>query len=234
MQKKWAIVLSIIDVACLSAVTAMSVIVWAVQDKNKSITGSGSITVDNGGGAAEISAQLSAGINGANGTVTGILDNALDAVNLANPQDINDLVSFDIGEITLAAAGCVNIWFTVTNSTAANLTVTVSLTDEGGQAFAVPGYVEAAHYTVAYEQNKCEDLSGAFDCLSIGLDKEYEPAIIGDTTYRSGEEYLQYYGISENNTAVIPHNKTQTLIVRFTIDALAETVNFCVNLNFSV
>jgi hypothetical protein len=226
MQKKWGIILSIINVACLLAVTAVSITVWAAEQKKVSGNGSIKVTVNNGGdngviGGGTIDGTISGGIKLNGGSVfqidgetynnRGII---IEQVSLARFQQ------FDIGEINLAADpnGCAYayIWFTVSNSGEKEMSVNVSVWNAAAEqeyiqsefADTVSGYISAEIYYVGFGENEFEDIGGIINYMeyykSVGAPFEVESGI---TAYSRDYDA----GVS------VPVGSTQNIIVYYSV-----------------
>ena len=234
IKNRWGIILAIINVACLMAVTTVSIVVWAVNDKNKDIAGNGTVTI-----TGAISAEMTAGkqVNGGgiaalSGTVGG------SSVPLTG-VDIQNLSVFSIGNIDASAGEYINVYFTIKNKSATDtLKVTAFLTNgTPGAAFADDN-VETTKYTTGELD---EDIEDALEKLNWAL-TDFAPddirteginwAALGGA---SGASYLAYHGITPYGSFLsIPPNKTRTLVVRYDMGTNATTFTLGIDLNFEV
>jgi hypothetical protein len=211
------------------AVTTVSVTVWAVSQKN--ITGGGTITKGGGGLVGvtdDISALVSAGKQINAGQVT-LLDN------FANPQNIQDFDSFNIGDIELDDDGFVNVYFTITNQSSAPISAAVTLTGETNGSFTAGG-VTAVKYTAVFAEGKCETVGSVLYVINTALDN-YQGSTEDGRTFTAAEDYLEYYGItaySRTDGLQISQNETKTLVIRYTIGDLKGTFNMGISLDFGI
>lgn len=215
--------MAIVNVACLLAVTTVSVAVWAVNNSKTVKSDRNMVTVIGDDVSAEMSAgkQVSGGIiESLSGTVGG------DEMSLTD-VDLQNLSSFTIGDITVLAGGYVNVWFTVENLSAdAPLNVAVSLTDGADNPFSnenVTTEIYGAYWNG--DEAHITDINNFLTNLNMTLGTSNE--IATDLLAYDIEE-------TQNSMVTIPEGAKKSVIVRYDIGASAVNFDIGINLTFSV